>query len=172
MNRLPWIERKFQFDIPIGWLPNVNSRLKGTSIRLKHYLSLISEEDAELRINDKWSIKEHIGHLVDLEELHLGRLKDFEQRRSVLRAADMTNTKTEKANHNSVSILDLLSNFKKKREKLLAVLLGLDESTQKVSSLHPRLNELMKPVDIAYFTAEHDDHHITSINEIVEKLNK
>ncbi len=37
-----------------------------------------------------------------------------------------------------------------------------------VSSLHPRLNVQMRVVDMAYFVAEHDDHHICKIMEIVK----
>jgi len=39
------------------------------------------------------------------------------------------------------------------------------------SSLHPRLKTPMRIVDLAYFVAEHDDHHIAAIREIL-KTNK
>ncbi|HET9486764.1 MAG TPA: hypothetical protein VFO54_04995, partial [Chryseosolibacter sp.] len=35
-----------------------------------------------------------------------------------------------------------------------------------MTSLHPRLNVMMNPVDLAYFDAEHDDHHLVKISEI------
>jgi hypothetical protein len=38
------------------------------------------------------------------------------------------------------------------------------------ASLHPRLSLVMTPVDLAWFDAEHDDHHVVRINEILSQL--
>ncbi len=38
-------------------------------------------------------------------------------------------------------------------------------------ALHPRLNQPMRVIDLAQFVAEHDDHHIQTINELINKLN-
>jgi hypothetical protein len=40
------------------------------------------------------------------------------------------------------------------------------------SAHHPRLNKQMRIIDIAYFTAEHDDHHFAMISEIRKEYNK
>jgi hypothetical protein len=31
---------------------------------------------------------------------------------------------------------------------------------------------MMRPVDMAYFTAEHDDHHLASMRTLIEKIGK
>jgi len=50
MKRLPWVERKFRFDIQEGWLPNILARLAGTRARLIDLTENISESQAELRL--------------------------------------------------------------------------------------------------------------------------
>ena len=167
MQRTKWIERKFNFDFPVGMFPVILERLRGTTARLKDMTALISEEYAEKKPEDKWSIKEHIGHLVDLENLHEGRIDDFLDRKSTLRAWDTTNAMTNNANHNSATIRDLIKKFSQKRKIFITRLEGLDDSTHEAKSIHPRLQVLMRPVDMAYFTAEHDDHHLTSIRELM-----
>jgi len=168
MQRMQWIERKFQFEIPVGWLPNVMARLSGTAPRLSELTSGLSDDLLVYQPGEKWSIKEHIGHLSDLEELHEGRLQDFRDRKALLRAADMKNVATEAANHNASTIDQLIKAFVLRRKAFLEALDSLDDATQEFVSLHPRLKVPMKPVDMATFTAEHDDHHIASIVEIIE----
>ncbi len=170
MQRTPWIKRKFHFKIPPGWLPNIIERLRGTEPRLRQMTSGISDSMAGLKFLEKWCIKEHIGHLTDLETLHMGRINDFIFRQPVLRAADMTNTKTYLALHNKKAVEVLIKEFKEERENFIKHLLLLDELTSQYISLHPRLKTYMRPVDMAYFTAEHDDHHLASIRIILSHL--
>lgn len=166
MKRLVWVNRRFHFNLPIGWLPNVVSRLKGTSIRLGHYASLVTKEQAMLKPNGQWSIKEHIGHLIDLEALHFGRLIDFENQSPILRAADMTNALTHQSNHNQQDLNQLILDFKRERNLFIERLLSLPDKIQAFEATHPRLNIIMKPIDMACFTAEHDDHHLVSIENL------
>ncbi len=35
MQRTKWVERKFNFDFPVGLFPTILERLRGTSARLK-----------------------------------------------------------------------------------------------------------------------------------------
>jgi len=166
MKRLPWVERRFHFDLPIGWLPNIISRLKGTPIRLRYFASLVDNAKAEFKPNGAWSIKEHIGHLIDLETLHYGRLIDFENKADVLRAADMSNKQTHQANHNQQDLEKLILDFEKERNLFIEKLVALPEKIQTFEATHPRLKIKMKPIDMACFTAEHDDHHLVSIEEL------
>jgi len=170
MKRTKWVDRKFNLGIPEGWLPNVIARLSGITIRLKDLTSNLSEKALSLQLNERWSIKEHIGHLSDLEDLHIGRVTDFVNRKQILRAADMSNKHTYSANHNEKPISKLINEFDSKRNFLVSTLKNLDDETQYLNSMHPRLKVPMKLVDMAFFTAEHDEHHITSINEILAAL--
>src|SRR2546423_638474 len=170
MERTKWIERKFNFDFPAGIMPSVLERLRGTVLRLNKIGASLAAEQLKYRPKDKWSIQEHIGHLGDLEELHAGRIDDFLARKEMLRAADMTNEKTNASKHNDKKIEDLLRTFRDKREHFVSRLMQLDDETQNSESKHPRLQVMMRPIDIAFFTAEHDDHHLASIREIMFEL--
>jgi hypothetical protein len=105
-----------------------------------------------------------------LEELHEGRIDDFINNSEMLRAADMTNKKTHGADHNQKEITKLLQELRTTREKLINRLGGLDDSVLTHLSIRPRLNQPMRPVDMALFVAEHDDHHINAIIELSEQL--
>ena len=170
MERTKWTDRKFSFEIPEGWLPNILERLVGTETRLGALTSHLTDEEASVKPNNKWSIKDHVGHLSDLEELHEGRIDDFIAGKKTLRAADMTNAKTNEAEHNKKRIEDLIAEFAVKRNTFISRLKNLDDETQQFQSLHPRLQAMMKPVDMAFFTAEHDDHHLASIREILSSF--
>ncbi len=170
MQRTKWVDREFNLGIPEGWLPNILTRLSGVTIRLKNVSSNQSDEFLSKQLNGSWSIKEHIGHLVDLEDLHIGRVIDFVNRKETLRPADMSNKQTYSANHNKKSITKLIDEFASKRNILVLSLNNLDDKTQRYSSMHPRLKVPMKSVDMAFFTAEHDEHHISSMYEILETL--
>lgn len=168
MKRMKWSERQFTLDAPEGWLYNVVERLRGTLPRLLALTQGLQEVQLVHKPNDKWSIKEHIGHLADLEELHEGRLDDFEAGKKELRPADMSNKKTEAAHHNDQALSELLQGFQQKRNAFIQRLENLDDATQKLRALHPRLKVTMRPIDIAEFTAEHDDHHLAEIRNILK----
>jgi len=172
MQRTKWVDRRFTFDLPEGWLPDVLERLRGTPARIAEMTSGLSDEKASQKQGDAWSIKEHIGHLADLEELHEGRIDDFIARKETLRAADMSNTKTNEAGHNRKSVQSLLASFSDKRHRFIKKLEQLDDETQKMRALHPRLQMPMRPIDAAFFAAEHDDHHLATMRQILEKYHQ
>lgn len=170
MNRQAWVDHIFQLEVPVGWALNVLTRAEDTGIRLEHHARNLSDIDLSFKPDGKWSIKEHIGHLIDLEDLHFVRLKELDQLKTTLSGADMSNAKTNSAKHNSTDIEDLLTLFNKKRSKFLHAFESLTETSKNHASLHPRLKVMMKPVDLLYFMAEHDDHHVATILEIKHHL--
>ena len=170
MQKTKWTARKFDHDLPEGWMMNVLERLHGTVHRINSMVAVLSDEQLSKKIDGAWSIKEHVGHLSDLEELHEGRIDDFLERKEVLRAADMKNQKTYEADHNSKSKEELISDFFAKRKSFVDRLESLDEDIQKHTAMHPRLQVPMRPVDVAFFTAEHDDHHLAGMRAILTHL--
>jgi len=170
MERTKWVDRKFTFDLPEGWIFNILERLSGTPVRIQHMVHGLSDELASRQLNQKWSIKEEIGHLYDLEALHDGRLDDFIAGKENLRAADMRNTLTNDSHHNDREVPILLDLFSSRRKNFIAKLESLDDEIQTRKSMHPRLQVLMRPIDVALFTAEHDDHHLASIRAVLNRL--
>jgi hypothetical protein len=104
ITQTPWFERKFDFNFPIGLLPIILERLRGTVFQLEATIKNIPEEQLIIKKDGKWSVKEVIGHLYDLEELWYGRIDDFLSHKEVLRTADLNNTKTHEAGHNSRTV--------------------------------------------------------------------
>ena len=123
-----------------------------------------------MRRDGKWSVQEHIGHLLDLEPLFLGRSKDFEVGAEILRPADMTNKRTYEANYNLKQVEKILSVFRQERGKLIRRLDDYPAEMFSRTALHPRLNKPMRLIDSLYFQAEHDDHHLTLILHSWERM--
>ena len=170
INKQKWIERKFDFNFPVGMFPCILERLRGTPARLEELLSTFPKNILTVRINDGWSIQEHAGHLYDLDELHEARIEDFLSGARTLRPADMKNQKTYDANYNTKPIDAVLRGIRDARMRFVAKLEGMNELQLALISLHPRLQQPMRLVDMAFFVAEHDDHHIASIVRIARTL--
>jgi uncharacterized damage-inducible protein DinB len=167
MKRTPWFERVFPIIEDNGIMPSIIERLSGTPARAEELTHKLAPTLLTRKLNEKWSIKEEIGHLSDLEPLWSGRFDDFIKGLPELRVADLTNQATHKANHNATEIKVLLKRFRERRRQLVAKLLLLDEAKLNNTALHPRLKTPMHIIDLAYFVAEHDDHHLASIREIL-----
>jgi len=158
-----WFLKTFEFSHPLGAFYAVLERVRGTPARLEELIGSIPAARWTVRVGDAWSIQEQAGHLIDLDELHAGRLDDYRAERDTLRAADLTNRKTYEAHHNERAMADLLAEFRATRAAFVAELEAMDAATIARSALHPRLNKPMRVIDLAQFVAEHDDHHLASI---------
>ena len=168
MKRSVWFERKFQSINDNGLLPGIIERLEGTPLRLEAKISKMTPEVLLKKSGDTWSVKKEAGHLNDLEPLWFERVLQIQSGIDQLTAADVSNRKTHQADHDEREIEDLLSDFKRSRNQLVAKLKSLTDEDLEKSSLHPRLQIPMKIVDLAYFVAEHDDHHLARITTLLE----
>ena len=166
MKQVNWFERKFDFAFQQNVFPSIIERLEGTSIRLESKIKQIPPELFEIKPNGTWSIKENIGHLTDLEPLWQGRLIDILENKEFLRETDLSNQKTDLAQHNKIEIGELLSQFEKMRGETIKQLRKLNETDVYQTALHPRLKQPMRIMDLFLFVAEHDDHHLARITEI------
>jgi hypothetical protein len=165
-NPLPWIERKWSFDFPVGVHRDVIERLRGTPARLEEAVGGLDRTTLTRRDGEAWSIQENAGHLWDLEALPAGRLDDFLGGAKTLRAADMTNRMSWEAGHNNAEIDDLLSAFRDARARLVARLDALSDDQFAITAQHPRLDVPMRVVDMCVFQADHDDYHLARITEL------
>src|SRR5712691_6029217 len=169
MNRVPiWFERKFEFTFPVEMHPNLCARLRGTPARLEDLVRGFPRDLLTRKPQEKWSAQEHAGHLLDLESLWMARIDDYVAGRDALTAADLTNRKTHEANHNARSLEEILKDFREARLRPVTRLETIDPALFARSMLHPRLKQPMRWLDHLHFVAEHDDHHLAWIWELLK----
>src|SRR5580704_7556918 len=107
MTQVPvWFDRKFEFTFPVEQYPNLCVRLRGTPSRLEEMLRSCQRERLIKKPENKWSAQEHAGHLLDLEPLWMARVDDFLAGGTTLTTADLSNRKTDEANHNARPLAD------------------------------------------------------------------
>ncbi|MBI1740601.1 MAG: DinB family protein [Acidobacteriales bacterium] len=168
MNRVPiWFERKFEFTFPVELHPNLCARLRGTPARLEEMVRGFPREVLIRKPSEKWSAQEHAGHLLDLEPLWMARVEDYMADGSELTAADLSNRKTHEANHNARPLDEILAEFRNARFRLVNCVEKIEPALFARVMLHPRLRQPMRLVDHLYFAAEHDDHHLACIWELL-----
>ena len=162
-----WLERTFDFKPPADLFPNILARLRGTPARLEELVKQAHPDNLTTRHLDSWSIQEQAGHLIDVEQLHLARMDDYAEGKDTLTPADVTGAKTFNKNYNERQIDEILEEFREARKALMNKLEVLKEEDIEKTAHHPRLDKPMRIVDMAHFVAEHDDHHLARIYELV-----
>ena len=164
MRRTEWFQRQFPPITDNGLLPGILERLAGTPARLRAMAA-----DATPRTPASgWSAAKELGHLSDLEPLWLARVHDILQGRSELTVADLTNRATSESDHGRYPLPVLVDQFEPRRRELVAALRGASKADLERSARHPRLGTPMRLVDLAYFVAEHDDHHMARLRTLLE----
>lgn len=170
MQLMKWFDREFPQDLPAWMFPNILERLRGTPARIVERVKNLTNEQLISRQNKKWSIQENIGHLLTLEPLWSGRLEDLLSGAEKLRAADLSNGATALADYNSQSVEGIVKEFSFARQKYVDQLEKLVDSDLAKSALHPRLNKPMTIIDMTFFVAEHDDHHLACISALLREF--
>ena len=168
--RIKWTDRTFDFHFPSGLYPEIIERLRGVRARLEEHCHDVPRDLLTFQQDHRWSMQENAGHLLDLESLVQQRIGEYLSGAEVLHAADMSNRKTYEASHNDVAIETVLTNFRRERTITVDQLCSLDDELFGRVALHPRLKVNMRLVDMLYFQAEHDDYHLTRINELRHSL--
>ena len=164
-----WLDRQFTFDLPLGWFPAVVERLRGTPARLEERIRGLSEETLTRSEGGAFSIKEHIGHLAKVEQLWEIRHDEYLAGKDHLYPAFQGDPNAPKPDHNAVPIGSLLARFREVRQQFVSRLDALEPEDIGRTALHPRLNKPMRLIDSVYFAAEHDDHHLARIGELIRK---
>jgi DinB family protein len=164
-----WTTRVFLHEVPIELFPAIVERLRGMPPRAAALLQSLDESLRSWSRDGSWSAKQHIGHLDDLHDLDLQRLKDYLGGATILAAADMTNRTTVEADHNATPADVLLERVRMHRDALAERLECLEEADAARVAIHPRLQRPMRVIDWMYFVAEHDDHHLARAREVVRE---
>ncbi len=167
IEKTPWLERGFAFGLPAGMFPNVLERLRGTPARLEDRLRGVPPARLTARRGETWSIQEIVGHLLQTEALHTGRVDDFLAGAPVLRAAAYQKGRVEDARFNERPLDDLLREFRAARAAHVRRLEELRAADVERRSRHPRLDREVNVLDMMVFVAEHDDHHLARVTELL-----
>lgn len=162
-----WFERRFDFSFPASLWPNLIVRLRGTPARLEEILRDYSHEALIRKPEGKWSAQENAGHLLQLESLWLARILDYAKESPRLTPADLGNKATDEANFGERAVSEILDGFRCARGELVQAVSVLDAALATRTLPHPRMGTPMRLVDHLYFVAEHDDHHLARIWELL-----
>lgn len=161
-----WFDRKFELGLAPDAVPELLERLCSTPERLANAVRGLPPEVLTRQPEGKWSIQENAGHLFDLEPLWEQRLDDYDAGATQLHPADLENRKTHAAAHNDRPISDIIANFSAARSRIMDRLARMSPAELARTALHPRLQQPMSVVDLCFFVAEHDDHHLRTIDEL------
>jgi uncharacterized damage-inducible protein DinB len=160
---VPWLNRKFNFDFPVSFYPNILARVRGTPPRLEDAVQELSREHLIVKRSGKWSIQENAGHLLDTEDLFWRRLQEYLAGAETLTPAPYQNIELK---HNDLQIGTILNDFRTARERQVELLTSFRPNDFARTAWHARLNVAMRLVDHLLFIAEHDDHHLACIWEL------
>jgi len=163
MKQRLWVDRTFPTDTAPDLYPGIIERVRGTPSRILERTEGLSTDQLITRVDDKWSIQEQVGHLVDLEPLWARRAQQILIGAAELAPADMSNRGTVLANHNRRIFAEITGEFFEERAELVRVLEAATDEEIVRGGWHPRLNQWMRLIDLAVFVAEHDDHHLATI---------
>lgn len=161
-----WLDRRFEYTPPAGEFPMIVERLRGTPARVDDRIRFVPPAVLTRRSGDAWSVQEHIGHLLDLEALWAVRVDEFLRGVHELTAADMSNRKTNEAKHNDRALAAIVAGFAVARRRLVDRLQTAPDPV--CTSFHPRLQRPMRLIDLCFFVAEHDDHHLAIVSRLLE----
>ncbi len=164
-----WVKRKFEFDFPASEYVHFLDFLKQTPAKLEAIIKSTPKEFLTKRESDTWSIQENAGHLLTVDSLFVGRLDDYLANAEILRAADVSGGRTNRADYNSKNIDDILQKFKLIRQEYINRLEQLEPEDFEKIAQHPRLDKPMRLCDMLHFQQEHDKHHLNRIEELKSK---
>ncbi len=157
---MKWTDRRFAYEPPAGEYPAILERLRGTPARIEQMVRYLPAGRLTVETGTAWSPQRHIGHLLDLEPLWMTRVKELLAKAPELTPADMSNAKTMSAPHDERSVTAVAAEFSVARGDLLAVLDAASAEDIVRAAFHPRLQRPMRLIDLCFFVAEHDDHHL------------
>ncbi len=167
-NTGKWFDRKFDFHFGTDQFSILAKRLRDAPESYERATTAIQDRLLNEKPGGKWSVKEHIGHLFIMEPLWLKRLHEIKEGKPEMAVADLNNTATDAAGFNQLSVSGVLDEFRQARLKTMHFIDQLQPDDLTNTSLHPRLKEPMRIVDLMYFVAEHDDHHLFTVQTLLK----
>jgi hypothetical protein len=133
---------------------------------------VIEKIDSKLlldRPQQKWSIQTHVGHLLTMESLWIGRLDDFFLQRSTLRAWNGTNADTESAGFDDQNLQQILEDFQSIRNAHVNMVSKNLEVLMTRECYHERSSKTISFLDHLHWITQHDHEHLKIINDRISQ---
>jgi len=169
MRIIPWNERKLAFGRGIEELPMLVERALGTPARIAHLVQGASLERMALRVTGRWSVKDHLAHMILLDERLEVRADDLEVRRNRLSPIDLADQDRYIHGHGDRPLGDMIEEYRLRRNYLVERFLHLDEAALRHRAEHPCRQLSMTAVDQLLYVVEHDDHHLALMRAAVHQ---
>ncbi len=164
---MKWTERKWDFMAEKQDATASIRVLSATAEKLSKLSEGLNPEQLKMRVNSKWSVNEHAGHLLTMESLWIARLDDFVMGHEVLRPWNGTNADTEAAEFNRQRLGKIIADFREIRTSHLNLIESYLPEAGSMKAFHERLNQQMTLTDHLFFMAEHDLHHLATIENFI-----
>jgi uncharacterized damage-inducible protein DinB len=162
-----WISRQWEFGRTVEDTLESLQVLSGTAGKMQAITQGRDIEKLRQRIDGKWSVNEHAGHLLTMESLWIARLDDFVLGRTTLRPWNGTNADTEAAEFNRQRLGKIISDFAEIRSNHLQLLKKYQPAFLTMQAFHERLQRTLTLADHLHFMAEHDRHHLSTIEKLI-----
>jgi len=160
-------QAKIKNQFTIVMIENQVNALLDNILTLKNLISNISEDKAELKPDQKWSIKEHVGHLLTIESLWIARLDDFAMGKATLRPWNGTNADTDAGEFNKQRLPKIFEDFESIRSAHVKMIEFYLPKQDELSSFHEGKQKKMTLRDHIEVMANHDRQHIDIIKNRV-----
>lgn len=164
----PWEKRKLPFGRSMDELPVLLERVLGTAARMADLSAHEPLERLSLRRQGSWSVLEHIGHLIYLQDRMDERVDDFAAQRSCLCRIELSDQERILSGYTSRALGDVLEEFRLKRVYFVERVQGLDPGALRHTAQHPCRPERMTVADMVLYLAEHDDHHLVLMRKLLQ----
>ena len=164
----PWEKRTLSFGRGIDELPVLLERMLGTAARLMDLAAHEPIERLSLRRQGSWSVLEHIGHLIHLQDRMDERVDDYAAQRTCLCRIDLSDQERILSGFTSRALGDVLEEFRLKRVYFVERIQGLDPGAMRHQALHPCRPDRMSVSDMVLYLAEHDDHHMVLMRKLLQ----
>ena len=173
----PWADKIVKRSYILADVTSLITRVNGAPARVEDALQSIEERYVRVRTPKKgasgearpalrWSPLDHAGHLLDVDELHSQRIKDFLNDVETLSVPTVGGIAEDK-HYNRHELAPILQRFRVGRSTLANVLYGLPEPAFTKESVYPKTGEKIRLLDYVEIIAEHDDHHLATIRELI-----
>ena len=149
-------------------LPVLLERVQGTTARLSSLLARQPAEKLLRRVEGKWSAMEHLGHLVTLQDRFTPRVDDFVQRRTKLCDINLQDQVPFLQGQRLRMLGDVLEEFRLKRLEFANRIEHFHRRSLEHFAYHPCQDRTMRPMDMLFWIAEHDDHHLASVRALLD----